>query len=564
MPKLAYYALRTFAIAALLALATPMAAADAGAEAALDVRVLIDVSGSMRRNDNANLRVPALRLLTGLLPAGARAGVWIFGDRAVELLPSARVDSAWRRAANAAAAKVHSRDMHTDIEGALLTATADWTRKNPAVRRELIVLTDGIVDVAEGGGESEASRTRLLEVRLARLRQLNVRVHTLALSPEADAGLMETLSAASGGYHEAVAHAGGIERAFLRIFEASATPDSVPIVENRFEVDVSVSELTLVVFRAADSSPTRIYEPGGQPLAWERLSEDVRWDHERGFDLITITRPAAGTWRIDAKPDPANRALIITDLQLKVGKMPTVMPTGRPAAVSLELTDGGRLIDSPAILGKTTFGAGVSGRPGPSVNFKVEATDVPGRFVASIPALAEAGTYELRVTANTPTFAREFRRVLTVGAIASDGADGSDVAGADGRDPVDQARSGETASGKANLAAGASRGVPSAEHADEVQPTKGDRRTTTTAPAAPATTAALATDEGTLVDKTDRVTEDARDASTAGSADTLAGLGGLKDISIVVGFNLLLAGIGFGVHRRWRDRPGVAPALEAL
>ena len=37
-----------------------------------DVRVMIDISGSMKHNDPHNLRAPALRLLTGLLPKGAR------------------------------------------------------------------------------------------------------------------------------------------------------------------------------------------------------------------------------------------------------------------------------------------------------------------------------------------------------------------------------------------------------------------------------------------------------------------------------------------------------------
>lgn len=557
------HAAPTLAIAALLAFATP-ATAEARADPGLDVRVLIDVSGSMKRNDRANLRVPALRLLTGLLPDGAHAGVWIFGDRAVELLAPRRVDTAWKRAANAAAAKVHSRDQHTDIEAALLEATEDWTGASPPGRRELIVLTDGIVDVAAGSEESRASRGRLIEVQLPRLRQLKARVHTLALSPEADAGLMERLSAASGGYHEAVAHAGGIERAFLRIFEASATPDSLPIVENRFEVDASVTELTLVVFRAADSSPTRIIEPDGRALGWERLSEDVRWDHEDGFDLITVTGPAAGTWRIDADPDPANRALIITDLQLKVGKMPKLIEPGRPAAVSLELIDGGRLIDSPAILGRTTFGASLGGRPGASVKIAVAPTDVPGRFLASIPALTEEGIYELRVTASAPTFARDLRQVMTVGASAPDAADGSGAAPADGRDPVGQAQSGATTSRNASPAAGASGDGPVAVHADAVRPTKGDPHATTAAPPPPVTTAAVAANEERPGDQNDGVTQDPRADPAAGSADTPANLEGLKDIATVAGFNLLLAGIGFYFHRRWRNRPGVAPALEAL
>ena len=51
---------------ALLVLTTP--AVQAGA----DVRILIDVSGSMKENDPRNLRVPAMRLMSELLPAGTK------------------------------------------------------------------------------------------------------------------------------------------------------------------------------------------------------------------------------------------------------------------------------------------------------------------------------------------------------------------------------------------------------------------------------------------------------------------------------------------------------------
>ena len=43
-------------------------------DAASDVRLVIDVSGSMKRNDPDNLRQPAVELLVELLPDGGKAG----------------------------------------------------------------------------------------------------------------------------------------------------------------------------------------------------------------------------------------------------------------------------------------------------------------------------------------------------------------------------------------------------------------------------------------------------------------------------------------------------------
>ncbi|MEQ8661285.1 MAG: hypothetical protein RLW62_10740, partial [Gammaproteobacteria bacterium] len=67
-------------LALLLALHAP------GLLAAADVRILVDVSGSMKQNDPRNLRVPALRLVSELLPAGTTAGVWLFAEQASVLV----------------------------------------------------------------------------------------------------------------------------------------------------------------------------------------------------------------------------------------------------------------------------------------------------------------------------------------------------------------------------------------------------------------------------------------------------------------------------------------------
>ena len=66
-------------------LAATAGAQQPAAKKAPDVRVIIDISGSMKLNDPQNLRRPALELLVRLFPAGAKAGVWTFLSVAVAL-----------------------------------------------------------------------------------------------------------------------------------------------------------------------------------------------------------------------------------------------------------------------------------------------------------------------------------------------------------------------------------------------------------------------------------------------------------------------------------------------
>jgi hypothetical protein len=61
-----------------------------------DVRVIIDISGSMKHNDPNNLRKPALELLVKLFPEGSKAGVWTFGQWVNNLVPSESVNKPWR------------------------------------------------------------------------------------------------------------------------------------------------------------------------------------------------------------------------------------------------------------------------------------------------------------------------------------------------------------------------------------------------------------------------------------------------------------------------------------
>ena len=78
-----------------------------------DVRVLIDISGSMRQNDPQNLRRPALRMLVGLLQPNTRAGVWTFANWSNPLVPMAEVDKAWKDRAIAASEQIQSPGLFT-------------------------------------------------------------------------------------------------------------------------------------------------------------------------------------------------------------------------------------------------------------------------------------------------------------------------------------------------------------------------------------------------------------------------------------------------------------------
>ncbi|MGR8921200.1 MAG: VWA domain-containing protein, partial [Gammaproteobacteria bacterium] len=246
--------------AAVLALAAALSPVVAGAAA--DVRVLIDVSGSMKQNDPANLRVPAMRLVSELLPVGTRAGVWLFAEGVEPLIAPSTVDDAWRRTARAELDRIHSRGLFTHIEAAIDAAAADWSREGPADERHIVLLTDGMVDVSKNPADSASSRERILGGQLERVRAHGARVHAVALSDNVDRELLEALTDTTGGLLERAEDAERLQRIFLHMLEQTAAPVTVPLEGKQFDIDASVSELTLLIFRN-EGEAVLLFPPGG-------------------------------------------------------------------------------------------------------------------------------------------------------------------------------------------------------------------------------------------------------------------------------------------------------------
>ena len=325
------------------------------AEPATDLRVLIDVSGSMKHNDPHNLRAPALRLLVGLIPEGSRAGVWTFG-RSVNLqVKLGRVNQTWKQMARKKAAKIHSNGLFTNIEQAIHRASLDWNKSDPRYRRHLILLTDGMVDVSKNQSRNAASRQRILKTILPKLKAGHVKVHTIALSDNADHGLLKTLSVTTDGWYEQVDSADSLHRVFLRLFEKTAPVDTLPLKNNRFTVDNSITDMTVLAFHSAEAKATRLLTPSGQKWTQAQHPNTVQWHNEQGYDLITVNKPQQGEWQLHAAVDDDNRVMVMTNLRLIVDDLPNNVLPEDPLTVAARLSQDDKTITEKTFLELVTF-----------------------------------------------------------------------------------------------------------------------------------------------------------------------------------------------------------------
>jgi len=319
-------------------------------EPASDIRIMIDVSGSMKWNDPQNLRAPALRLVTSLLPKGAQAGVWTFGKFVNMAVPLGEVDNAWKEQAKQAAAQLHSKGLFTNIEDTLGTATWDWKEPDDGFQRSIILLTDGLVDISRDTSENERSRSRILDIILPRIQKSHGTIYTIALSGEADDVLLQQLAAATNGWYEKAETAESLERIFFRMFEKAANPDTLPLIDNSVLVDESIEELTLLIFRKDGAAPSQLVTPDNLTFGEDSVPDNVNWNHENRYDLITIAKPMSGTWHVNADVDPDNRVMVVTDLRMITTTLPNNISLGDEYTLYISLTQEGKVIEKKEFL----------------------------------------------------------------------------------------------------------------------------------------------------------------------------------------------------------------------
>jgi hypothetical protein len=380
-----------------------------------DVRILIDVSGSMKKNDPKNLRVPALKMLVELMPEEDKAGVWTFARYVNMLVPIKPVSKEWRLKANKQTNQIHSLGLFTDIEQVLSKATDSIKEADSNQRRSFILLSDGLVDLHKGEQASKASRQRIINELIPRFKKLGITVHTIALSDNADHELLKSISMATDGWYEQVDTAEALQRIFLHLFEKSTKRDTVPInAENSFKIDESVTEMTLLVFRQADSEPTELTLPDQSTLSAKDASFTVRWHSEANYDLVTIDNPMSGSWTIDAKVDPDNRVMVITDMQLVTNDLPNNILMGEGFDVEASLTEKNNIITRVDFLNMVDAKVIEENEYDYPLETSVNESLLDGVYRRTLGDSFKPGRNDVVVTMTSATFERQRRQSINV------------------------------------------------------------------------------------------------------------------------------------------------------
>lgn len=382
-----------------------------------DVRVLIDVSGSMKQTDPKNLRKPALDLIVRLLPDKSRAGVWTFGNSVNMLMPFKPVDAAWRKQAAAKSNDITSIAMYTNIGKALDEVSFDKQNLSSDYKTHIILLTDGVVDIGKVVDENNKERQRILNEILPSLKSAGYIIHTIALSESSDMDLLKKLSVATDGVSTVAISADQLMPMFLKIFDQAVPAERVPLENNGFLVDDSIKEFTALIFRKPGEDRTVIVSPEGKEYSATSPSDGINWYRTDKYDLITADTPKAGQWKIKTDIAPQSRVTVVSNLQLFVEPLKNNIHSNDSLAVTYSFQENDKTVTDKDFLGLIEANAIVAKEKteeNSTTPFTVFPPPADGFFHQALSSFASVGDYEVHIYVDGKTFKREFKHNLTV------------------------------------------------------------------------------------------------------------------------------------------------------
>lgn len=321
-----------------------------GAQAKPDMRVLIDISGSMKKNDPQNLRVPAAKLLLNLAKDESRFGMWSFGQYVNNLVPVAPVSPQWKEQAVGKLEAINSAGLFTNIGLALEKAAMGQTTPDDQWERTIVLLSDGMVDISKDPAVNATERTRILDEVIPRLKQAGFRIHSVALSEGADQEFLKSVALRTGGSFSLARNADELLSIFIETSDKVNLPEQVPIEGDSFTIDDSIQEFTALIFRKSSIRETELISPEGIHYSLSQGSRNVSWFADKQYDLITVYNPTPGTWKVVADLDPANRVTVVSDLNVTMQGLPENVLEGERLTMTMSLDEYGRVITNPNFL----------------------------------------------------------------------------------------------------------------------------------------------------------------------------------------------------------------------
>ena len=320
-----------------------------------DVRVLVDVSGSMRKADPKAVRGPATALLAALLPDRSRGGIWLFGSDVRELVPYGPVDARWDALGKPIEASIGSTDRFTHIESAVRTGIRAGGQLVSGVCH-VILITDGIVDVRGGKDASSISRDRIIKSLLPEASDRNCRIHTIALSDQADLPLLRQMALETGGLFTLLDQPGDLIPVMLDALELALRSQQLPIRDQQIKIDPDIRQLRLIRLNSESDIELKT-----DSKVINSTSEDngIVYYRGTGYQTLIWSNPTPDRYTLTSDLGPTDRILIDSDVRLELTELPPTISSDQTLGLSASVMSKNGQITAPDREFHVAFGSHV-------------------------------------------------------------------------------------------------------------------------------------------------------------------------------------------------------------
>ncbi|WP_028669883.1 VWA domain-containing protein [Saccharospirillum impatiens] len=403
-PRLTRAGVCAILVGAAVALMAPAWAETPSEAAASDVRILIDISGSMRDTDPQNRRTPAINLLIDAIPGDATAGIWSFGRYVNLLVPHDPVNAQWRAQARTRVAELRAIAQRTNLGAALDDAAYDFGFSTYSPPTDVILITDGQVDIAPNSDVNRVERDRILDTVIPRFAAAGARIHTLALGSAADAGLLEQMANQTGGVFAEVQQPSEMQSFIIRVLNSVRPGNELPFDGREFRVDAQVTELTALVMH--DDGQVELRQPNGT-LNSVSSPGSQRWQAGQGYTLISIDTPPAGRWEVLGDINDDSSIQVVSDVNLYwTQPSGSVVLQDQPLILELGVADASGDVVPDALINVMTPTLRINGS-------QVDGLRWDGRQLrAQVPNTYADADIQLEVTLDGGTFQRQIRKTV--------------------------------------------------------------------------------------------------------------------------------------------------------
>jgi uncharacterized protein (TIGR03503 family) len=380
----------------------------------IDAVLLIDASGSMLVTDPLRLRYEGAKLLLQFLGKGDRVGVVAFSENAtvVSGLQDFSSDQAGELVSTIQGIKTEGR--HTDLLEAV-QAGANLLESNARedAQRLLILLSDGKMEPDPSRGTAMVRTQELVNDILPELKAKEIKIHTLAFSPQADRELLAEISNSTDGLNWFTKEAADLQKSFADLFLAIKRPQVVQLTSKGFRIDDDVEEATFYVNHDEGATLT-LLTPRNNEISAADAPEWVTWFSGKTFDVITLREPEPGDWQIHGVTTNDGFAAVLTNLKL-VTDWPSIIRAEDKILVQARLYESEKPVALPEMSGVIKYAFQIAPTDKISepiirdfLNDEGQSGDRVARdgIFSSVVSIADPGEYRLTIVARAPTFQR--------------------------------------------------------------------------------------------------------------------------------------------------------------